>query len=681
MSIEAESKRQPESMSPRFDPRSLISPIVFAAVAAALASFWGASAAIAAGLAAIGAALAVAFREEFRKPDKSPSDSGVGQSVNGVLVLGDTELADAMRQALTQIEGSSAQGNLRSAPILFVDHGDDVETAAEIERQVAGGAQAALVAHIRDPMFRHLIQERLEAIEIEPRPTLFSLASIIARELIHKERLFDQAYWRDQPRLHALVIGFTALGRSCMEEAIFAGIAGDLAPPRVTIVDSDPDRVRGLFARHMSELAKSVEVEILSLDFLALADAASGPLAAAEEAAPFTAIFVCLPDEHERIALMGILSTLQTHHDRALAPVFVLSENCAEASAIARPLGRDRDMARRFVVAGGPPADPYAALVSSRGDVTAERLHEVYRKIFGGQGASAVPWSRLHEAYRDANRHAARHLPQKLWTAGLTWFGSSLDTGAVVSEAYSTIIEPCAKSTGEDALMRRLARLEHDRWCAERRLGGWSFGSSRDESRQRHPNLISFDDPRFTDRDIAKDIEQIRYLFGAVAVPSPDGASAPIVIGVASAESLDGIDVQAAVNILAVEPWRPVLLLSALADEGECRIVETLITSLRGSGRAIRLFVVEQRGADAFSAASTVSCDLRNTLLAQPTTLKVPIGVAAELGEAWTDPEAPTDDGQALADYMRRRASAIVVRDEPRTMMPAASPVLGFGAK
>jgi hypothetical protein len=553
---------------------------------------------------------------------------------------------------------------------VFVDHKDDLETASEIENILTRNERTTLVAHIRDPMLRRLIRTRLDARNVEPRPILFGLAETIARELVQKERLFDQAYWRDQPCLHALVIGFTALGRACMEEAIFAGIAGHLAPPRITILDPDPDRVIGLIAREMPELAKSADVNVFDFESSAVADHANGPLIEAEDASPLTAIFVCLADERQRIALMDVLARLQTRHDRALAPVFILSETRSRASVLACPIGSSGDIARRFVVAGGCPIDSYASLVSTRGDMTAERLHEAYRTTFGGEGASNAPWANLSETYRDSNRHAARHLPQKLWTAGLTWSGLSWDTGAVAPEPHTTIIEPCIQSTGEDALMRRLARLEHDRWCAERRLGGWCYGQNRDELRQFHPKLVSFDDPRITDRDIAKDIEQIRFLFRTVVVPSSQGASVPLVIGVL-ATGTRGIDIEGAQAILDFEPWRPVIFLSALADENECSIVEKLVARLHDAGRAFHLLVVEQPGTGRFidrikaRASPTLA-----SLMARPEARIVPIRGETPLGEEWTDPETIGDNAKTLADYIERRANAVVVT---RTESPSAS--------
>ena len=35
-----------------------------------------------------------------------------------------------------------------------------------------------------------------------------------------------------------------------------------------------------------------------------------------------------------------------------------------------------------------------------------------------------------------------------------------------------------------------MARMQHQRWCAERRLQGWKRGVERDNDRKLHPELV-----------------------------------------------------------------------------------------------------------------------------------------------------------------------------------------------
>jgi RyR domain len=55
-----------------------------------------------------------------------------------------------------------------------------------------------------------------------------------------------------------------------------------------------------------------------------------------------------------------------------------------------------------------------------------------------------------------------------------------------------------------------LAKLEHDRWMVERRLDGWAYGPARDDKRQLHPKLISWEELLKTfPAEAAKDTEQV----------------------------------------------------------------------------------------------------------------------------------------------------------------------------
>ncbi|MGC4749646.1 RyR domain-containing protein [Micromonospora sp. DT201] len=40
-----------------------------------------------------------------------------------------------------------------------------------------------------------------------------------------------------------------------------------------------------------------------------------------------------------------------------------------------------------------------------------------------------------------------------------------------------------------DDRIDKLAQLEHERWCQERRGKGWVYGEPRDDTRRRHPAL------------------------------------------------------------------------------------------------------------------------------------------------------------------------------------------------
>lgn len=552
------------------------------------------------------------------------------------------------------------------ASLVAIDLPTDAQTVASIAALVAlteGGKRPQIVANIRDRALRRVVDENLYAAKVEPRPRLVATASLAARDAVASVRPYDLAYWRGQDRLHAVLIGFSTLGHDCFEELILAGIAGDLDRPRITILDPEPVAVRKLLDRDMPEIDLSADIGIAALDPLTLTGA-DGPIAAAAAIAPITLIVIALDDENAVLSVMTAIARMQEGEGQAVASCLVLSEAQQGLLGLAKPAGRARDLGRSWSIRGGIDADPdLYDLFARRADELAERIHDTYRARFGASGPAGVGWAELPETYRRANRRAADHLPLKLWTIGLREPGGSADPFAVDAQSHANVITPCAESAAEDALLRRLSRIEHDRWSAERRLDGWRFGDIRDDARRLHPKLIAFDDPRFTDEDIEKDADQVRFLFAHVVKPATDGAVSPLVIGVVAAPGdSPGIDVAAAVALAAKETWRPVVVLSGLVDGIECRLVAELDDALTRAGRTWRL-VVPEVSRDNREIRAVVGEADRATLkrlVDRPSTLFAPIGGVTVVEDLWADLSAPDPYAEAIATYIAARAAAIV---------------------
>ena len=554
------------------------------------------------------------------------------------------------------------------ARLVVIDLATDAQTVASLAALVAlteGRRRPRIVANIRDRALRRVVDENLFGAKVEPRPRLVATAALAARDAVAQVRPYDLAYWRGQERVHAVVVGFSTLGHDCFEELILAGIAGDLEKPRITILDPDPLAVRKWLDRDMPEIDLSADIGIAPLDPLTLTGP-DGPIVAAAAVAPITLIVIALEDDAAALSVMTAIARMQEGEGQAVAACLVVSERQHGLISLAKPPGRARDLGRSWIVRGGIDTDPdLHDLLDRRADELAERIHDTYRARFGASGPAGVGWAELAETYRRANRRAADHLPLKLWTIGLREPGGSPDPFLVDPRSHANVIMPCATSSAEDALLRRLSRIEHDRWCAERRLDGWRFGEVRDDARRIHPKLIPFDDPRFTDEDIEKDADQVRFLFGNVVKPAEDGAVSPLVVGVVSMpRPTPGIDVGAAVALAAKERWRPIVVLCGLIDGAECRLLAELDRELARDGRSWRL-VVPEVSRDNRQIRAVVEADDRAILadlLARPSTLFAPIGDVATVEDLWADPSAPDPHAEAIAAYVSERAAAIVDR-------------------
>ena len=117
-------------------------------------------------------------------------------------------------------------------------------------------------------------------------------------------------------------------------------------------------------------------------------------------------------------------------------------------------------------------------------------IHERSRQERGPRpdiDPSLADWDQLPEDFRDSNLQQADHIGAKLRRIGCV---------AVPDGAAG---EPAAFTPAE---IEEMAEIEHGRWTAERLLGGWTWGETRDPARRRSPYLVRW-------RDLPHEIQEI----------------------------------------------------------------------------------------------------------------------------------------------------------------------------
>jgi len=140
-------------------------------------------------------------------------------------------------------------------------------------------------------------------------------------------------------------------------------------------------------------------------------------------------------------------------------------------------------------------------------------IHERYCEARMAEGELPVdnpslkPWHAIDEDMRQSNRERADHVIYLLGRLGYS-----------IDEARNEAASPI--SFNKDVI-EQLARLEHMRWTAERRLAWWSFGAIRDNALRRHPLLVPYDaleeDEKEKDRQTVRDIPEVLRRAGLVA--------------------------------------------------------------------------------------------------------------------------------------------------------------------
>lgn len=141
-------------------------------------------------------------------------------------------------------------------------------------------------------------------------------------------------------------------------------------------------------------------------------------------------------------------------------------------------------------------------------------IHERYCEARMAEGELPVdnpslrPWHAIDEDLRQSNRERADHVIYVLGRLGY-----------VVEEAGRNSSSSPISFNKE--VIEQLARLEHMRWTAERRLAWWSFGAIRDNALRRHPLLIPYEaldeDEKEKDRQTMRDIPEVLRRAGLVA--------------------------------------------------------------------------------------------------------------------------------------------------------------------
>jgi voltage-gated potassium channel Kch len=206
--------------------------------------------------------------------------------------------------------------------------------------------------------------------------------------------------------------------------------------------------------------------------------------------------FVCLHDEARALVAADRLRALLP----AAVPIIVQT---IERDAGLGALIRGRAAERLIAVGLKDRLLQIAASLHPVRELLAQAVHQEYVRHRQAQAqtqaASPGPdqpavalWETLSEDYRAASRAQAEDFKRKLALIGRK--AVHVPDGLIGLASFS------------DEEVERLARDEHERWCAERTRRGWTHGAARCDRKKHHPNLVPWDDPRLD--EAARDINR-----------------------------------------------------------------------------------------------------------------------------------------------------------------------------
>jgi hypothetical protein len=337
---------------------------------------------------------------------------------------------------------------------------------------------------------RFRLEDYFEA-DALPRIRVFNQSELIARQMISRHQP-DAPVATTNLGVHVVIVGMGSVGQAVLLQLARLGHYRSGEKPKVTLVDRDALDQLAKLKLDYPALTDFVEAEANEkrIDSIAASDVSDW--AAGERR--ITMIYVCTKDEAlnlrtSRVILKG-LNELEKTSGPQLARVIALDPPGGSLLPEFHKHARELHQGRFDVLSlleqqdGKERATIAPGLLDDLDDARAMKLHDRYhqsrlkdlREVGTPLTEGARAWEKLEETYRNANRSAADHFEVKLRAVGRASAKSGTGKPAPLTESEIEI----------------LARMEHKRWWADRALDGWTFGSTRNDSKKLHPNMIEY---------------------------------------------------------------------------------------------------------------------------------------------------------------------------------------------
>jgi hypothetical protein len=514
--------------------------------------------------------LARAILREWRKAGRSvivvsprAADGVVASTLRAAFVLGDGQDVSPEILGLAHAAALACVGGVDTENV----ESGVAAVAWSREHRPTGSPPLLVMLHVDDPFLRAQIDQRIDRFAAldKVQLRLFSKAQISARRLLRDHPLTTfSVRGEHDPRLW--VFGFGTLGEEIALGALRLARTARGARPSIVVVDRAADDRRASFlgrwpgAEHIADLrfekAQADEGEPLC-----------------ERLPRPTAIYLCFTSDELNLAAAIAVCAVFERRGWPLPPVYLRSTESTLAA-----LGPDLSRHPWTFHFGDMGWVTEEVLFGDRLDGAARHSHERYlaeaavRGEALGSRRSLRPWILLPEDLKDDNRHVADHLFVKLRDIGC------------VARPDAAAPEPLVLNGAEIEL---LARVEHERWMAQRLLAGWRYAAARDDAAQRHPDILPYDqlsEPRREiDRDVVRDIPALLASLGfglqrelTVSVQAPPAPWA-------FAEGFERAVVDELAAVARTAPSREVVLWLTPESAMACRVAELALE--RGLGR------------------------------------------------------------------------------------------------
>jgi hypothetical protein len=408
--------------------------------------------------------------------------------------------------------GCLEKARVQTARQVFVTTGND-STNVEIVSQVINlarhrgrarkGGRLACHVHLVDrqtnEIFRqhHVFQEAVPLVDVR----VFNVYDNAARLLWRRHLLTrGPVAPADRRRMHVVIAGLGQMGEAVLLRVVKSGHFANGRKPAITVIDRQAELVRGR-VRHRHPMIEALcDLEFIEgdIDLPDIARRIGACLAGPDE---IGTVVLCADHDHENFsAALQLASSLA----RTDIPILVRLSLAAGLAELLKAERSESALARQ-VEAFGLVADCCAAEAVLEDSLCrfAGSFHQAYvrnRLRAGVDPADAAlkDWNDHDEQCRESSCEQAEHMELKLRTFG---FSTDSATGSRLS-AFT------------DEQVQVLARMEHARWCAERRLAGWTYAPPpKNPVRRTSPSLVPWEQIeesiRQIDCDTVREIPEI----------------------------------------------------------------------------------------------------------------------------------------------------------------------------
>ena len=500
------------------------------------------------GLGRLGMQLAHEFRRNGKRvvaieTRDRPDNSARARDLGVAVVTGDAcNPADLRRAAVIDAEQVIAvcgdeQTNVAVAAAVG-------ELRSQSPRRRAGRAALECWIFVADTRLRRLFQRDQLFPRTGPDYRVnvrgLDLFAVAARQILDRSPLdFGGIAPTDPTVVHLVIVGFGSMGQRLALQAAMTGHFANAKKLKLTVVERKGRSHLEEFLGWHGKLAEICDVVPATIDVEAV-DAAAQLVKLADlpgDAPHRTTIALCW-DEHNKPANSEseVLQNLR-HDDRinlGLAvdvvkaspardiPILVFQTRRAGLGGLFPETGRGEAIGMRMHAFGMfEDTCSLDSLLHESDDVIARALHKHYYTTQVDEGhapgskPALYPWDELEPSFKDSNRQAADHIAVKLRAIG--YHKDRLQDDRFGLESIQLLGAPTVEM---------LAKMEHQRWCAELWLQGFVHGpGKRNDLAKTHPCLLSWDEldggTQEWDRQQVRAIPEALRLAGFGIYPRP----------------------------------------------------------------------------------------------------------------------------------------------------------------